>query len=159
MKYFICGFTGSGKSTLLAELASDQNLKKFEFLDLDEFILKQQSKYLSLGLLIEEEGFSYFRSLEEKALNELSTKINLIVSLGGGALSLLTLKILKSWHGLWLNTDFDICYERIRLDKNRPITKMSKKELNELYLKRSELYSEHQSVSNHSQVVDIILSH
>lgn len=147
MNYFICGFTGAGKSSLLGELKAEQLLSSYRFIDLDEYILKKFSKYKSLGDLIRNNSFSFFRAQEKKALEELvkqARNSKTFLALGGGTLNAETTEILKEWKGLWLDTDFETCYERIKLDKNRPLTEQSKEELRKLYETRLKLYSQYE---------------
>jgi shikimate kinase len=147
VNYFICGFSGAGKSTLLQELAANPELKRFECIDLDDYILKRVLKYKTLGELIESEGFDFFRMLERKALVELDQKEKLIVSLGGGTLGDKTEKILTAWTGLWLGTDFETCYARIHGDANRPLASLDKEVLLELYEDRKKRFLHFKQVS------------
>ena len=154
MKIFICGFTGAGKTSLLKDLKRTLS-QKFHYIDLDEYITK---KYLHLSIadFIDEQGFEAFRKLETKALLDLDLKTNIIVSLGGGALSDQTVALLKGWKGLFLNTPFEICYKRIQNDPTRPITKSSKEQLLELYNKRLGYYSKFEAVENAQQGLQVI---
>ena len=147
MNYFICGFTGAGKTTLLKGWSLDPCLTKYSFIDLDTYIHQKFSTYCSLGDLIRDKGFDFFRDQELMALKELAANDQQIVSLGGGTLRPETLEVLKGWSGFWLNTDFETCYQRIQNDKNRPLSDRSKEELFQLYHERSQIYAQFDEVS------------
>ena len=149
MNYFICGFSGAGKSTLLSELANDEDLKNYNFIDLDDYILSRNPKFDNLGDLIKERGFDFFRSAEKFYLIELGLKTNQIVALGGGALNPMTLKVLGKWQGLWLDVDFETCYGRIKEDQNRPMSQLSKEELLKLYEDRKLVFETRESIKLH----------
>lgn len=149
MKYFICGFMGAGKSTLLKELADLADFSKFELIDLDDYIYREHGEdFSNLGELIEHFGLDYFRALEFSALMNLSKRNHLIVALGGGSLTLQSRAVLTQWQGYWLNTPFDICWERIEGDCNRPLVKSGRENLQELYNSRLEDYSLYQEFQN-----------
>lgn len=129
---------GAGKTTLLESLKQ----RKFKTLDLDEHILSEHTNNSSLSELIEEVGFSSFRSLELKAIKKLQERQGVIIALGGGTLNEKSIELLKPWSGFWLNTDFEVCYERVKGDLNRPLVQeLSKEGLRELFNKRKALYS------------------
>jgi shikimate kinase len=155
VNYFICGFSGAGKSTLLKELEGKTD---YDLIDLDDFIFQNLSNknYSSLGDFIEAEGIDCFRALEFSALMNLSANDSQIVALGGGALNEQTLGILGSWNGLWLNTEFETCWERIYQDQNRPLVKLGKEAMAELYAERMFLYSTQKPVNSAREVIEII---
>jgi shikimate kinase len=154
MKVLFCGFMGSGKSHALeavGELASD-----FKKIDLDLWLLDahnqiSERKFSSLGSLIEDSGWEYFRNLESSELLKLiSKKENSIIALGGGSLSQKLLQELRKYncHLVWLATPFELCLQRIQGDKNRPLTKKSPEELKALFLERKKLYEQaHETIN------------
>lgn len=74
------GYMASGKSVIGSLLAKNLG---YNFLDLDSFIEEREGK--SISNIFNSSGEIYFRKLEAKCLNEvLSTKMNLVLSLGGG---------------------------------------------------------------------------
>ncbi len=80
MSIFIIGYMGSGKSTVGKALASKMNLL---FIDLDNFIEKNESK--SISSIFSTHGELYFRKLERSYLTKLiEGKENYVISLGGG---------------------------------------------------------------------------
>ncbi|HBK32846.1 MAG TPA: shikimate kinase [Porphyromonadaceae bacterium] len=79
-RIFIVGYMGVGKSTVGRGLAA---LMGLSFIDLDQFI---QSKYhKSIPDLFKDNGEEGFRTIERKALIEVSEFEDVIVSTGGGA--------------------------------------------------------------------------
>ena len=74
------GYMASGKSVIGSLLAKNLG---YNFLDLDSFIEEREGKPISN--IFNSSGEIYFRKLEAKCLNEvLSTRVNLVLSLGGG---------------------------------------------------------------------------
>ena len=138
----ICGFSGAGKSTFLQKLILGK--RPFKIVDLDQFIFQELSTdWKNLAEYIEKEGELKFRNLEFLALQKLlksnDPKESLAIALGGGALTDQTWKILKKHREvklLWLNTPFAICWDRIKNDLKRPLTRLGKKKMRELYQQR-----------------------
>ena len=154
MNYFICGFSGAGKSYLLESL---KELIELELIDLDQYIFQQFGQgHDGLGDYIRDVGFKQFRLEEKKALSVLAKKGGILISLGGGALDTKAELILKDFNGLWLNTDFETCYSRIKDDINRPLSEKSYDELKELYLSRKLVYSKYSEVSNAKEVAVLV---
>lgn len=114
---YLCGFMGCGKSTIGRLLAKKLGR---EFVDLDDYIVQREG--MSIPQIFEQRGENYFREVEAVALSELSAAAG-VVATGGGTL-------LKKENGdcaksmgtvVFIDAPFDICYERIKGDKNRPI--------------------------------------
>lgn len=78
-KIFLIGFMGSGKSTAGRKLASQLN---WSFIDLDEKIQKMEG--MKIPDIFSLRGEPYFRKLETKALQELKSETNTVISTGGG---------------------------------------------------------------------------
>ena len=117
----LIGFMGSGKTFTGEKLASYMNIN---FIDIDEEIK------------------TFFRDIEYKICKKISNLKGYIISSGGGTLlykrnqDLLLDKNLI----LFLDTPFNICYDRI-LDTDRPIaSNLSKNKLYKLYLNRKKKY-------------------
>lgn len=126
---------GAGKSFLLSQM-QNSNLRH---LDMDEDIAAQNS-VPAVNQLIEMYGWDFFRRLEREYLDNLVRQEKFIVALGGGAVRSETMNELKKHVTLvWLDTPFEICYQRI-LDSERPLRPLSKEELLKLYLERSNFY-------------------
>ncbi|MCK6594804.1 MAG: hypothetical protein L6Q33_06365 [Bacteriovoracaceae bacterium] len=145
-KIVIVGFSGAGKSHLLREW-SESLMPSFLALDLDDEILKKYGKPedKELGKFISRVGFTEFRRLEKELLNSFLNQSSerLLIALGGGAFDHDIQNITNenpSILSLFLDTPFDICYERICQDTNRPLVQLGKAKLHELYLARLEIY-------------------
>jgi shikimate kinase len=78
-KIFLIGFMGSGKSTAGRKLASQLN---WSFIDLDEKIQKMEG--MKIPDIFSLKGEPYFRKLEAKALQELKSVKETVISTGGG---------------------------------------------------------------------------
>ena len=123
MKIYLIGITGSGKSTLGRQLAEKL---KYNFIDLDEYIIEQEGK--SIEKIFAENGEQDFRKLEHLALEELAiSQDNLIISTGGGAPCFFDNMELINGNGLsiWLDIHADIIAERLYNQSNkqhRPMT-------------------------------------
>lgn len=141
---YLCGFMGCGKSTIGRLLAKKLGR---EFVDLDDYI--EQREGMSIPQIFEQRGEKYFREVESMALSELSAAVG-VVATGGGTL-------LKKENGdraksvgtvVFIDAPFDICYERIKGDKNRPIAYNSTREqLLDRYEQRKPLYKENSDFS------------
>jgi len=80
MKIVLIGYMASGKSTIGKYLA---DRLFFPFLDLDDYIEKQEKK--SIANIFKDKGEIYFRQIEHKYLKEiLLSKESFVLSLGGG---------------------------------------------------------------------------
>ena len=140
MNIYLCGFMGCGKTIIGKLLAKEFD---YSFIDLDEYITGKTGK--SIPEIFEQHGERYFRGLETTSISEL-TDNNMVISTGGGALVSISNAAKAKHHGriIFINTSFNICYNRIAGDKNRPLAKSkSKAELYELYKKRIPYYITH----------------
>ena len=75
----IVGFPGAGKSTIGKRLADELSMT---FIDLDLYI--EEKYHTAIPLLFQRYGESAFRTLESAALEEVITKENAIIAVGGG---------------------------------------------------------------------------
>lgn len=143
LRYFICGFSGAGKTTLLRKMKASGKHPDHLFIDLDEWILSQNSDYDSLGAIIEGKGWEWFRNNEKEELGNLLKSPNIWIALGGGTLNEELAQHLSEREdvkGYWLDTDFDTCWKRIQNDQNRPLVRKGREALKHLYEERVELY-------------------
>lgn len=137
---FLCGFMGCGKSTVGKILAKKMGE---ECIDLDKYIEKKEN--MSIAQIFEQKGEEYFRQTESKALADFADKGAVIATGGGTLLSEENGKIAKeSGMVVFIDTYFNVCYDRIKDDPNRPIAYNStKRQLLERYEKRRPLYIAH----------------
>lgn len=75
----LIGFMGCGKSSVGKVLARQLHKK---FVDVDDMIEKEQN--CSITNIFETHGEEYFRSLEQKCINELTQNTGQVISTGGG---------------------------------------------------------------------------
>lgn len=136
---YLCGFMGCGKSTL-GRFAS----KTFGLPIVDtDFIISKKAR-MSISEIFEKKGEEHFRNLETKVIRSLSYQKPRIVSLGGGAVMREKNLFFMKRTGLvvFINTPFEVIYERVKRNNRRPIVNRStKEELEELYKARKPVYS------------------
>lgn len=77
----LTGFMGTGKSSVGRWLARELNVK---FVDTDDLIEKAAG--MSINEIFAESGEAYFRRLESKVINEVSSKTDMVIATGGGAI-------------------------------------------------------------------------
>lgn len=127
----LTGMPASGKSTIGRLI----NIKGFSFVDTDSEIERISGS--SIKDLILEKGEECFRDLETKVIRELSSKTNLIIATGGGAvLRSENVKALKQNGKIYL---LDAPLSRLVATDTRPLSD-SKEKLEKLYYEREELY-------------------
>src|SRR3990167_10997537 len=78
---FLIGPMGAGKSTIGRALAKEL---KLEFYDSDEVI--EQRAGANIGWIFDLEGEEGFRRREQKVIEELTQKANIVLATGGGAI-------------------------------------------------------------------------
>ena len=143
MIIYLCGFMGCGKSTVGRLLSKELGMP---FIDLDCYI--EDKEGMSIPEIFEKNGERYFRKLETKALEEL-TSTNAIIATGGGTLVAPENNSLarKSGTIVFIDTSFMICYGRISENENRPVANgKTKTELFDLYKKRIPYYVTHSDI-------------
>lgn len=156
MKILICGFMGAGKSHWLNHLIKTSSVSDFEFIDLDlEIANFLKILPTQLGEWITAHGWPSFRKIEREKISQfLASKSDGVLSLGAGALSEALLEEVKKDDNVkmvFLHTPFELCYERITGDTNRPLTALKKEELRMLYDERMALYSKADLILNESE--------
>ncbi len=133
---YLCGFMGCGKSHIGRMLSVQLDR---ELVDLDKVIVEREG--MSIPDIFARFGEPHFRALEAKYIRELSG--GYIVATGGGALINDNTAEFARRSGLsvYINTSFELCYERIKTDRNRPlVVNNTPEQLYELYRVRSEIY-------------------
>lgn len=95
----------------------------FPFLDLDAYIEQQEGQ--SISVLFEQKGEDYFRSIEQKYLQELTTiNSNLVLSCGGGTPCFFDNIDFMKKNGtvIWLDPPVAVLVERLKLELHtRPL--------------------------------------
>ncbi len=137
MAIFLCGFMGCGKSTVSVTLAKQMGCA---YCDTDSLIVKNEG--MDIPEIFEKKGEEYFRQAESRLITELA-KYKGIVSCGGG--TMLNEKnaenARKNGTVVFINVPFEVCYERIAGDPNRPvIASKTKEQVKEIFDQRYEKY-------------------
>ncbi len=143
MTVFLCGFMGCGKTTV-GKIAA----KKLgcTFCDTDDMIVEDQK--MSIPDIFAQKGEPYFRKVEAEIVKSMCGK-PAVVACGGGAMLNPDTAAAAAESGavVFLDVDFETCYERICDDKNRPIAaSSSKEELRERFNARRDIYLRHSTI-------------
>lgn len=141
---YLCGFMGCGKSTIGRQLAKKLGR---EFIDLDEYI--EQREGMKISQIFADKGEPYFRQRESEALADIPHSVGVIATGGGALLSKENADIARGIGTVvYIEVPFEICYERIKGDRSRPIAfNSTEDELHERYDQRHVLYSEHSDIA------------
>jgi len=132
----LTGFMGSGKSYVSQILAREIGYK---LVDSDAEIVRRQKKYIPQ--IMREVGEEGFRKIEREVLQDLLSHDFLVLSVGGGAIIKNHDLLMDKSTVIFLDTDFDVCYNRIKNDKNRPLAyKKTRDQVFEVYSKRLPVY-------------------
>ncbi len=147
MKILICGFMGAGKSYWLDQLLKKSSPSNFTFLDLDQEIAKSlKITPNKLGEWITTYGWIEFRKIElQLVIQILGLEQDIVLSLGGGTLDHNLLQLLKNKENIkivFLDTSFELCYERITSDANRPLVSLKLEELRKIFDQRRPFYNQ-----------------
>lgn len=147
---YIVGMPGCGKTTITSLVV--QNLKNTELVDLDEYIVSREGK--SIEELFEI-GEKYFRIKETEALKELSARDGILVSTGGGVVTIEENIDIMRYSGkvIFIDASPDFIIDKSAL-LGRPLLK-DKSKLYELYNSRIPLY---RKCADYTIVNDGILS-
>ncbi|MDA7816730.1 shikimate kinase [Sulfurimonas sp.] len=107
----LIGFMGSGKTSVGKVLA--RKLFK-DFVDVDSVIEKEQNH--SINEIFDNNGEEYFRSLEQKCIDELTKKKGQVIATGGGLP--IHSSIPENSLVVYIDADFDVILKRLP-DKER----------------------------------------
>jgi shikimate kinase len=135
----LLGMMGCGKSTIGRLLAKKLD---FRFIDIDAEI--ENKTNTKITELFKKNGEASFRRLEQKTSLHFLSKINCVISLGGGGFinDIIRSETEKKSITFWLNWKNKTLIERIRNNKKRPLTlHLNDYKLKNLMNTRSEIYS------------------
>ncbi|MFK7838923.1 MAG: shikimate kinase [Bdellovibrionales bacterium] len=136
----LIGMMGTGKTHLGKLLANELNM---EFFDSDQVVEKRGG--LTINEIFELYGEERFRQAEEKTVLELLNAKPSIIATGGGApMNAQILGAIKKQSiSIWLNSNIETIYERIKQTKNRPLLKTDnpKETLSALLDQRKDTYA------------------
>ena len=116
----LTGMMGSGKTSIGKILAKKISLP---FYDSDNDI--EDKLNIKISEIFEKYGESWFRKQEEKICKDILKKEKFVLALGGGAITnkLIRDNIAKNSLLIYLKTDENILFERLKNDKSRPLLK------------------------------------
>src|SRR3990167_5637819 len=138
---FLIGPMGAGKSTIGRALAKEL---KLEFYDSDEVI--EQRAGANIAWIFDIEGEEGFRLREQKVIDELSQKTNIVLATGGGAVMTPENRNVLAARGtvIYLKTSIQQQHERTKRDTKRPLLRTDNLEarLKELDQERAPYYDE-----------------
>lgn len=142
MRIYLIGMPAAGKSTFGRALAQALSLS---FTDLDHYIAELAQK--SIATIFEQEGETYFRTLERDALHKLSAQNNIVIATGGGTPCFFDniAYMLSQGQVVFLETDLETLAERILQQSGRPMfaglsSEQIQEKLEILYKKRLPFY-------------------
>ena len=137
----LIGMMGSGKTHLGKMLAESL---KLDFYDSDHVI--EERGGLSIPEIFELYGEDRFRQTEEKTVLELLGQGACVIATGGGApVNPTILEAIKEQGvSVWLKSDADAIYERVKKSQNRPLLQKEnpKAIIEELLEKREHVYEQ-----------------
>jgi shikimate kinase len=114
---FLIGPMGAGKSTIGRALAKEL---KLEFYDSDEVIEKRAGA--DIAWIFDVEGEEGFRKREQKVIEELTQKNNIVLATGGGVIMTPENRVALAGRGtvIYLRTSLQQQFERTKRDTKRP---------------------------------------
>lgn len=117
MAIVLIGVPGAGKTTVGSRLAKHLN---FDFVDSDQQIEKLTEK--SISDIFVQDGEEVFRKIEAEVIAAAFAQTQVVVSVGGGALTNEnTRNLVKSHTAIWLQAGLSQAVDRIGMNKNRPL--------------------------------------
>ncbi len=137
----IVGMMGAGKTTVGRRLARRLDI---EFIDTDHLL--EERCGASVALIFELEGEVGFRKRESAIVQELCQRKNLLISTGGGAITVESTRqvICQMATVIYLRAQLNDLWHRTRRDNKRPLLASAdpKGRLSELLEKRKHLYEQ-----------------
>ena len=116
-RIYLIGFMGAGKTTVGRRLAKKLGWK---FIDLDDEIERREGR--RVAEIFRDKGEPYFRSLEQRCLEDVASSPRAVIALGGGAFIDPKNREVAEKSGLtvWLKVSFSRLAERVKIDGTRP---------------------------------------
>lgn len=143
---FLIGPMGAGKSTIGRTLAKDL---KIAFYDSDEVI--EERCGADISWIFDVEGEEGFRKREQKVIDELTQKSNIVLATGGGVVMTPENRNALAGRGtvIYLKTSLQQQYERTKRDTKRPLLQTDDLEtrLEDLRKEREPFYEELADIS------------
>ena len=136
----LIGMMGSGKSAIGKVVSS---ILDVPFIDADVEI--ERAAKLSISEIFERHGEKFFRDKEDQVIKRLLKERPCILATGGGAFVNEKIRTSIKQHcvSVWLNTDVEILWKRVKNKKTRPLlrTDNPRETLANIYTDRIETYS------------------
>ncbi len=137
----LIGMMGAGKSAIGKMLAKSLNIP---FYDSDHCV--EERLGVSISEIFHHNGESYFRDKEFQVIDALLKKGACVISTGGGAPTVDKTRdtLLEKAVVVWLDTNADVIYERVKNCKTRPLLQGNKprKKITELLDVRRPIYQQ-----------------
>jgi len=137
-KIVLIGFMGSGKTTIAKMLSKRLGIK---WVDIDSLVEKEVG--ITIPEIFERYGERFFREKEKEKLKEvLKSKEDMVISTGGGLPALEnSMDLINRFSvSIYLESSFDALWERISKDSYRPLVKLGRKKLKEIFEQRVPFY-------------------
>lgn len=160
--FFLVGPMGVGKTTLGSLLAKKLG---YAFIDSDVWIEAHEKQ--SIPAIFSAYGETVFRDIESRAIDELTTQPNIVLSTGGGAIlrDINRERLQARGSVIFLDLAPSKIFERIKGDKNRPLLQTENPHitLQSIYDHRKKLYLDsahyHVNVDNRSpeEIAELLL--
>jgi 3-dehydroquinate synthase len=140
MKIVLTGFMGTGKTSVGRELSKALG---YAFIDTDVLIEKREG--MPISLIFKKKGEDYFRSVEQKTVEEVSKMEKAVIATGGGVIKNRTNVKNLGRRGIfiWLKATPEIILRRVMLEGGkRPLLDVKEplREINKLLEERMVLY-------------------
>ena len=129
---------GCGKTTIGQAFAKKQGRK---YLDLDQLLVQRQGR--TIPEIFAQDGEDGFRRIEQETLLSTEEYKGAVISTGGGILTKRENGAICNRLGVlvFLDLPFEVCYQRIKGDTNRPLVMQNTKEqLEDLFNRRRTVY-------------------
>lgn len=157
MNIVLIGYRAAGKTTVGSKLAAHLQRK---FVDTDDLL---EERHGAIRDIVETYGWNYFRRLEKRIIQEISSQSNLVVAPGGGfVLDIENVMALKT-NGLliWLKAQREVLYNRMVKDPRTPLRRPSLtgkgllEELDEVMAGRAPFYEKAAEVQLDTSAMDV----
>jgi shikimate kinase len=135
----VVGFMGSGKTTVACQVGRKLNCA---VIDLDDYITSSEGR--SPAEIIEQDGENSFREIETQMLREvLSNNSPVVIAAGGGVWTIGENRRLIAKEGaltVWLDAPFELCWSRIKVNREMRPLAPSMQTADRLYRERRPIY-------------------
>ncbi len=138
MKITLIGFMGSGKTTVARLLSKRLRVK---WVDIDKLI--EEELNATIPEIFKMYGEEFFREKEREKLEKLlKSKEDLVISTGGGLPAFKdSMELINKFSvSIYLESPFEVLWKRISKDSNRPLVRLGKEKVKEIFERRVPFY-------------------